>query len=576
MRVAERTGRKDFLVFGEGFGIDRPYQDVQERRIEGYVRDAAGKPVLPGMLNFPLYGTLSDVFARGRPSAELGDRIRTMMARHRHPELMPSFVDNHDVDRFLAGGSEAGLKQALLAIMTLPGIPVIYYGTEQGFTGQRAAMFAKGSGSGGRDHFDTGTPLYRYLQRVTALRRTHPLFSRGTPTVLKENAATAGALAYRMRAGDDSALVVFNTSDREALLDNLDTGLAPGTVLRGLFGIAEMPANLRIGAGGKITLRLPARSGSAWQVTREIEAGAVAKASVALPPLPGDAFDGDFVVRGSASGVSSFKLVVDGDLATAKTVRPSQDGAWQATVDTGAMLDPAIAHEVVAWSETPMVVSDSRRFRVARQWRLLADVADPAGDDRGPTGRYRYPVDGGWGDNRQLDIHRVRVFGAGSALKIELQMHTLTAQWNPPNGFDHVAFTAFLQLPDRSSGSNVMPLQNARLPDGMHWQYRLRANGWSNALFAAEGASARNEGRPVATGAGIAVDPASATVSFIVPARALGDSPDLSGARLYVTTWDYDGGYRPLQAVAGAHAFGGGDGRSDPLVMDDTDVIVLP
>jgi len=576
VRVAKNTGRREFLVFGEGFGIDRAYQDVQERRIEGYVRDAGGRPVLPGMLNFPLYGSLSDVFARGRPSAELGDRIRTMMARHGNPHLMPSFVDNHDVDRFLAGGSEAGLKQALLAIMTLPGIPVVYYGTEQGFTGQRAAMFARGHGSGGRDHFDADAPLYRYLQRAVALRREHRLFSRGTPTVLKENAAAPGALAYRMSAEGDSALVVFNSSDREALLDNLETGLAPGTILRGLFGISGTPADIAVGRDGKVSMRLPARSGSVWAATRTVAKPAPAAALLALSALPDHAFDGDFVARGRAAGMSSFLLVADGDLATAQQVQPSADGTWRATVDTGSMLDPAVPHELVAWSETPGVTSEPRRFRVERQWKLLADVADPDGDDHGPGGRYQYPGDRGWRDHRQLDIRRIRVSAAGGALKIDLQMHDVTAQWSPPNGFDHVAFNVFVQLPDRSAGSDVMPLQNAGLPDGMHWQYRLRANGWTNSLFASEGASATNEGRPVAPGAGLTVDAETDTVRFVLPAKALGDPRALSGAKLYVATWDYDGGYRALQAEAGTHAFGGGDGRRDPLVMDDTDVIVLP
>ena len=74
------------------------------------------------MLNFPLYGSTLDVFARGRPTAELGYRIRSMLRVHQHPQLMPSFVDNHDVDRFLAGGSEAGLKQSLLLMLTLLGV----------------------------------------------------------------------------------------------------------------------------------------------------------------------------------------------------------------------------------------------------------------------------------------------------------------------------------------------------------------------------------------------------------------------------------------------------------------------
>ncbi|MFP5374978.1 MAG: alpha-amylase family glycosyl hydrolase, partial [Gammaproteobacteria bacterium] len=193
-RVARETGRHDFLSFGEGFGSDQPYDDKQARKLDGYMRVPGG---LPSMINFPLYGSLGDVFARGRPTAELQHRIENMLAVHADPWRMPTFVDNHDVDRFLAGAGEPALKQALLAMLTLPGIPVIYYGTEQGFTERRRSMFAGGHGSGGRDHFDPDAPLYRYLQRAIALRRDNRLFSRGTPTVLAANPARAGAIAWR-------------------------------------------------------------------------------------------------------------------------------------------------------------------------------------------------------------------------------------------------------------------------------------------------------------------------------------------------------------------------------------------
>ncbi|HYW50836.1 MAG TPA: alpha-amylase family glycosyl hydrolase, partial [Gemmatimonadaceae bacterium] len=494
LRVAKQTGRDDFHVFGEGFTIDKPHADIQARRIDGYMRGKDGKPLLPGMINFPLYGTAVDVFARGRPSADLGHRIGNMMEVHAHPQLMPSFIDNHDVDRFLAGGSDAGLKQGLLMLMTLPGIPVIYYGTEQGFTEQRGAMFAKGYGSGGRDRFDTDAPLYRYIQRATTLRRENPVLSRGTPTVLAQDAAGPGVLAWRMDAGDETALVVFNTADREALLDNLDTGLAPGTVLAGVFGIDATPDELTVGADGRMHRLLPARSGLVWRATDRVGTPPAGRASLTLDPLPAVRTSGDFKVTGNARRAREFKLVVDGDVANAQTVRPDAGGHWQATVGTGNMVDPDAAHRVVAWSppseDTPAVVSPRRSFHVTQAWKVLADVDDPAGDDTGSKGTYRYPADPGWGAHRQLDLRHLRVSGAGGALKIELRMHDVTATWNPANGFDHVAFTVFVQVPGRDGGSRVMPLQNATLPEGMQWHYRLRTHGWTNALFSAAGASA--------------------------------------------------------------------------------------
>ncbi|MGH8077379.1 MAG: alpha-amylase family glycosyl hydrolase, partial [Lysobacter sp.] len=429
LRVAAQTGRDDFHVFGEGFGSDKPYADEQARRIDDYMRSADDAPLLPGMLNFPLYATAADVFARGRPTAELAHRIGSMMTLHLQPHLMPTFVDNHDVDRFLAGGGQAGLKQNLLLLMTLPGIPTIYYGTEQGFTEPRAAMFAGGYGSGGKDHFDTTAPLYRFIQRATALRREHPLFSRGTPAIRRDNTAAPGVLAYRMSHGDDAALVVFNSADHDTLLSHLDTGLRPGTVLRGLFGIDAAPKDVVIDADGSVSMRLPARSGLVWKMTQQTAPVPATTAELTLDSLRAAPMRGDFMVRGMAKGLASFQLVVDGDVTAAQTVRPNADGRWQATIATGDMVDAAVEHEVVAWAESPAAHSARRRFSVARAWKVLADAVDPDGDDAGPRGLYRYPTDTGWGANRQLDIQRVRVSGAGGAIKIDLRMHQVTAPW---------------------------------------------------------------------------------------------------------------------------------------------------
>jgi hypothetical protein len=579
-RVARQTGRRNFLVFGEGFGIDKPYADKEARKIERYMTARDGRPVLPGMLNFPLYGAMGDVFARGRPTAELGYRISRMMTLHARPHLMPTFIDNHDVDRFLAGGSLAGLKQSLLMMMTLPGIPTIYYGTEQAFTEPRAAMFKAGFQSGGRDRFDTSAPLYRFIAEVSALRRSNLLFTRGMPTILSDNAAMQGALAYRMAYGRDAAIIAFNSSATEALLDNMDTRLPPGTILQGMFGIDGMPADVVVGAKGRVTMKLGPRAGQVWKVTRKKMPPLPNIATFTLQGLSNTPMRGDFSVTGTASGAVAFRLVTDGDIASAQDVVPAADGRWTASVDTSKMLDPSIKHSIVAWRDEPAGVlattSPTRRFHVARDWSVLADVTDPAGDDIGPRGTYSYPADPTWGANRQMDIRRVKVSGAGGTLKIDLTMNRVTTSWNPQNGFDHVAFTLFIELPGRDGGATVMPLQNSSLPSGMRWHYRLRAHGWTNAMFAAEGASASQEGTLVTPAADIRVDTAKDTVTFIVPAGTLGQLKSLSGVKLYVTTWDYDGGYRSLSQDVQQGNISGGNPTTDARVMDDTPVITLP
>jgi hypothetical protein len=540
------------------------------------MRDANGRALLPSMLDFPLYGTLNEVFARGRATAELGWRIGDRMKVFADPWRMPTFVDNHDVARFLAGGSEPALKQALLALMTLPGIPVIWQGTEQGFTEPRAAMFKGGFGSGGVDHFDTQSALYGYLQRAIALRRGDRVFSRGTPTVLREDAAGPGVLAWRMRHREQEALVVFNTADHPALLDNLATGLHAGRVLHGVFAIDGVPSDVVVGAGGRLSLVLPPRAGLVWKATSRIAPPASSPAALQLAPLMRERVTGDFDVQGRARGTDHVRVVIDGDLAGALQVPVDADGRWHARVDTTAMTDATMAHRVVAWSDTDAIASEARSFHVERAWTVLADVDDPAGDDHGPAGRYRYPTEPGWREARPLDIEHVRVSGAGGAMRIELRMHGLQDAWNPPNGFDHVAFVLFLQVPGLGDGVGVMPLQNANVPAGMRWNLRLRVDGFSNALFASTGASMTSEGTPVSPTAAIAVDKTRRTVTLTLPASVLGKPASLSGAKLYASTWDIGDGPRPLQAEAGPWAFGGGDGARDPLVMDDTAVIVLP
>jgi carbohydrate-binding DOMON domain-containing protein len=293
-----------------------------------------------------------------------------------------------------------------------------------------------------------------------------------------------------------------------------------------------------------------------------------------LDALDNASATGDFVVAGNAAPGAAWRLVTDGDLAAAQDVAVGAGGRWQAQVDTSRMVEPEVRHSLTLWADgQPAAIS--REFQVRRAWQLRADVVDPAGDDAGPGGLYRYPSDSGWGDQHLMDLRRVRVAESGGALQLELEMAGISAGWRPANGFDRVAYTVFIELPGRDGGATVMPLQNASLPAGMRWHLRLRAGGWTNALFSSTGATASNEGTPVTPAATIRVDRAAQTVRFTLPASVLGRLPTLSGAKIYVTTWDYDGGYRPLGPQAQPYAFGGGapDGAK---VMDDSPVIVLP
>jgi glycosidase len=570
-RVARAAGKPDFFSFGEGFGIDGPGQDAQTRLIESY----AGPDRLGGMLNFPLYGALGAVFGAGRAPAELAERIQTMMRVHRDPWRLPSFVDNHDVDRFLAGGPERGLRQALLAVYTLPGIPVIYYGTEQGFTAQRAAMFAAGAGSGGRDHFNPDSPLYRLLGELAALRAGEGrLFSRGRPELLHAQAGGPGALVWRTHHQGRQALVAFNTADHELLVDAMATGLPPGTRLQGAFGLDGRPAEVRVDAQGRLTLRLPPHAGLVWHARPGPGAAPRPEPAPSIDPLPETPLRDQARLQGHAASAEPFWLVADGRLDRARRVAPGADGRWALDWPAGDWTDPDTPHRLVAWRERDGAVSAPRTLRLSREWVEAARHEDPAGDDHGRDGRYRYPADPSYADRHPADLRAVTVRHAGGALQIEVALADISRVWNPPMGLDHVALTAFIELPGQAGGAREMPGQQATLPGDLRWHRRLRLHGWSNALFSHEGASATNEGRPLRPAADVRVDAERRTLRLTLAAEALGGLDSLSGARVYLSTWDYDGGFRALAPQAQAWAFGGGP-ADGPKVMDETPVLTL-
>lgn len=189
-----------------------------------------------------------------------------------------------------------------------------------------------------------------------------------------------------------------------------------------------------------------------------------------------------------------------------------------------------------------------------------------------PAGGSRRPLAGDRGD-RHDDRTRHRP-PPGGALRLTLKLHEVVADWNPPNGFDHVAFSVFFARQGDAGGVAAMPQQNADLADGLRWHLRLRAHGWSNTLFSATGASATADGTVVSAAPRIDVDHDADTVTFTLPANALGDLRHPSATHIYVSTWDYDGGYRPLAPQASGNTFGGGEAR-EAKVMDDL-VIRLP
>lgn len=104
--------------------------------------------------------------------------------------LPQTFVGNHDVDRIASLVGDHGAALAAVVLCTLPGVPSIYYGDEQGFRG------TKGIGWGADDPLRPALPatptqlapegwwLYRLYQELIGLRRRNAWLAHGVIEVV--------------------------------------------------------------------------------------------------------------------------------------------------------------------------------------------------------------------------------------------------------------------------------------------------------------------------------------------------------------------------------------------------------
>ncbi|KAI8140889.1 a-amylase [Fennellomyces sp. T-0311] len=120
--------------------------------------------VLDSLLNFPLYYAISDTFKSGGTFSRLSNQLAANRNSFTDTSVLTNFVDNHDVVRFLNANSDISqFKNALAFVLLAEGIPVMYYGSEQGFSGgadpaNREVLWTTG--------FSTDSDLYKFVATV--------------------------------------------------------------------------------------------------------------------------------------------------------------------------------------------------------------------------------------------------------------------------------------------------------------------------------------------------------------------------------------------------------------------------
>ena len=217
---AATTGRDHFITFGEVLVPSEPFQTDGEEKILRFF-GTEEEPGLNSLLGFPLYFTIRRVLSEGQPAAQLAYRLEQHMAQYPDPYVIPTFIDNHDTARFLASGGLEAYRQALALVFTIPGLPIIYQGTEQAMTVARPALYEDGGALAGSGRFDTQSDPFRLVRELVALRRGNRVFTRGSMDVLAGDDLGAGLLAYRREYEGERVIVLMNTADHTTLVLSL-------------------------------------------------------------------------------------------------------------------------------------------------------------------------------------------------------------------------------------------------------------------------------------------------------------------------------------------------------------------
>ena len=234
---AKAQGIPNFHIFGEVYSW-------QNHPSETAVHTVVDR--LPSVLDFPFAKTVIDTVGGSKPPSELATLFFSdpLYAGGAQGALqLPTFLGNHDAGRFSGwvqkalpkANAEELLDRVILGhamLLTLRGVPTIYYGDEQGFIsdggdqGARESMFPSKVASYndndlvGSDrttataNFDTGHPVYRAIAQLARIRTSTPALTRGLQKVRFAANDKPGLFAVSRfdPTNGKEVLLLFNTS----------------------------------------------------------------------------------------------------------------------------------------------------------------------------------------------------------------------------------------------------------------------------------------------------------------------------------------------------------------------------
>ncbi len=275
---AASLGKRNFFMFGEAFDgddaligsftFDQELDSVFQFSHKFQVIDGVFKHGGPTSVIESLHAARATNYGAvphpAGPTAETGEGLSPQ-------ELLVNFIDNHDIPRFLYDRpSIEALHSVLVYLMTIDGIPCIYYGTEQDFDGGNDPHNREDLWSSG---YDTTGATFGLIARLAALRRQHAPLRRGDMQIRWSTDRTgdepdAGIIAFERTYQGQTVLVVVNASDTHASEtsyawaggEHMQTSFAAGTVLVNVLDDADTTDDVvTVGAAGRLVVHVLAR-----------------------------------------------------------------------------------------------------------------------------------------------------------------------------------------------------------------------------------------------------------------------------------------------------------------------------
>lgn len=249
-QYAISKGRDGVYIFGEWYGAG--VGQTKSLQFANTTDDVE-------LLDFQLRNAIEDAIAGNRSMKELDSNIAARpTAWAGRDSYQAIFLDNHDARRTLTylrdgrigkGMAEDFAKQRLdmgvALVMTLPGVPVVYYGTEQ-YTANFTTSSFNGQVKVGEDPynremmpaFNATTRAAKLMKALSVLRKQSKAIQQGS---YAQKWVNDDILVFERRSGTDTAVVAINRGAQQQITVSA-LGLANG-IYNNLVGTGSVSVN---------------------------------------------------------------------------------------------------------------------------------------------------------------------------------------------------------------------------------------------------------------------------------------------------------------------------------------------